>query len=224
PEFPITLLEAVGRRLRRNYIWLFLILGIAWAAKLMLQAGPPYSIQSFLEQAAVGFIPGNITAFFVAGFFFVIFLVAVLTAGMRQAAGEVLPRHEVLDLSADLLQNLASAASHILPGDLSLIRRHQHLTIIITEQAEEVSQQLLSFLKRGVTALQGTGMYTGQPRSVLLCAVAPSEISRLKELVYALDENAFVVVNPTEEIWGSSFSDLQPRWRGKKPAGKEEKT
>ncbi|MBI1882434.1 MAG: YitT family protein, partial [Chloroflexi bacterium] len=70
-----------------------------------------------------------------------------------------------------------------------------------------------SFLNRGVTALQGKGMYTGQAHSVLLCAVAPAEIAHLKALVYRVDEHAFVVVNPTEEVWGAGFSNLEPRWK-----------
>ena len=36
PEFPINFWEAVGRRLRRNYIWLFLVLVVSWSLKLIL--------------------------------------------------------------------------------------------------------------------------------------------------------------------------------------------
>jgi uncharacterized membrane-anchored protein YitT (DUF2179 family) len=56
-------------------------------------------------------------------------------------------------------------------------------------------------------------MYTGQARSVLLCAVAPAEVAHLKALVYRVDEHAFVVVNATEEVWGSGFTNLEPRWK-----------
>lgn len=213
PEFPISYLEALGRRLRRNYIWIYLILGLAWAVKLMLHPSPAYSLESFFAHASIGFIPGHIVAFGVTCFFFVIFLIAVLTAGLTASAGEVLPHSEALALSNGLLQNLASAASHVLPEELSFMHRHEHLAIIITDKAEEVSQQLLSFLNRGVTALQGKGMYTGQARSVLLCAVAPAEVAQLKALVYRVDEHAFVVVNATEEVWGGGFTHLEPRWK-----------
>jgi uncharacterized membrane protein len=213
PEFPISHLEAMGRRLRRNYIWIYLILGLAWAMKLMLHPVPADTFETFLERANIGFIPGYIVTLSVAGFFVVIFLIAVLTAGLRAAAGEVLPQSEVLNLSNSLLRNLAHAASQVLPEDLPFMSHHKHLAIIITAKPEEVSQQLLSFLNRGVTALQGKGMYTGQARSVLLCAVAPSEVAHLKSLVYRVDEQAFVVVNPTEEVWGSGFSNLEPVWK-----------
>jgi uncharacterized membrane protein len=213
PQFPISNLEALGRRLRRNYFWLFLILGLAWVAKLMLHPDPATSIQSFFEHADIGLVSGHIVAFLVACFFFVIFLVAVLTFGLRASAGEVLSQREALGLPGELLHGLAEAASQVLPSEMPFIHRHEQLVIVITAEAENVSQQLLSLLKRGVTCLQGTGMYTGQPRSVLLCAVVPAEISRLKSAVYAVDANAFVVVNPTEEILGGGFSTLEPRWK-----------
>ena len=56
-------------------------------------------------------------------------------------------------------------------------------------------------------------MYSGKPRGVLLCAVTPAEMGRLKSAVYAVDEHAFVVVNPAEEIFGTGFEQLQPRWK-----------
>lgn len=216
PEFPISYLEAIGRRLRRNYIWLFVILGVAWVGKLLLHPTPAGSIALFLEHAAIGFIPGHIIAFLVTCFFFATFLAALLTINLQDSPGEVLSRHEVLGLSGELLYNIASAASQVLPEDIPFMHRHDHLAFIITDKPVEVSRQLLTFLKRGVTALEGKGMYTGQPRSVLLCAVAPAEMEHLKSAVYAVDEKAFVVINPTEEIFGAGFGKLQPRWkRGK---------
>ncbi len=215
PEFPITFQEALGRRLRRNYIWLFSILGLAWVLKLMLHPSPAYSTQAFINHAAIGYIPGETVVLGVALFFVGTILLALLTSSLRDSAGEVLPHFEALELSGSLLQNLASAASQVLPEEMPFMHRRDHLAIIITDKSEEVSQQLMSFFKRGVTAVQGTGMYTHQPRTVLLCAIAPAEISRLKSLVYSVDEHAFVVVNTTEEVWGTGFSQLQPRWRQK---------
>lgn len=213
PEFPITFLEALGRRLRRNYVWLFLILGVAWGMKLLLHPNPAYSFESFLEHAAIGFIPGHYVAFVVPCFYLVIFLIAILTVNLRASPGEVLPRQEILNLSTDFFQNIANAANSVLPDELPFLHQHEHLTIIITDKAEAVSQQLLSILKRGVTALEGKGMYTGKTRTVLLCVVGPTQIDHLKSAVYAVDEHAFVVVNPTEEILGAGFGELQPRWQ-----------
>lgn len=213
PRFPITHMEAMGRRLRRNYLWLFIILSIAWAVKLMLHPAPAYSWQSFLGHATIGFVSGDIVVLLVGIFLGVMIFISVTTSGLQDSPGEVLSHHEVLNLSSEFFQSLATAASHMLPEEMALIRRREQLVIIITDKPKPVSEQLLAYLKRGVTALEGMGMYTGQPRSVLLCVIDPSETSHLKSLVYAADEQAFVLVNPTEEVLGSTFRQLQPRWR-----------
>jgi uncharacterized membrane-anchored protein YitT (DUF2179 family) len=54
-------------------------------------------------------------------------------------------------------------------------------------------------------------MYMGTARSVLFCAVSPSELSRVKAVVYEADPNAFLVVNPTQEVLGGGFGDLRPK-------------
>lgn len=213
PQFPITHLEALGRRLRRNYLWLFLILGLAWGVKLMLHPAPAYSWQSFLNHAAIGFVPGNVVFISVVVFLGTMIFISASTSGLQDSPGEVLSHHEVLELSSEFFQSLASAASHMLPEEMALIRRREQLVIIITDKPKPVSEQLLAYLKRGVTALEGRGMYTGQSRSVLLCVIDPTQTSHLKSLVYTADEHAFVLVNPTEEVLGSTFRELQPRWR-----------
>ncbi len=208
PEFPINFWEAVGRRLRRNYIWLFLVLVVAWTLKLILAPTAVATFSSFLEHASVGFIPGSIVATFVVGFFGTMLLISLLTAGLRASPGEVLSDRELLGAPAEFLQSLAGVAR-----ELPFVHKRRQMVIVITERPKEVSKSLLTLLKRGVTSLEGTGMYSGRKRSVLFCAVEPSEIPSMKSAVYATDEDAFVVVNPAEEIWGGGFEDLRPRWR-----------
>jgi uncharacterized membrane protein len=36
PRFPISFWEAFGRRLRRTYVWIYLILALAWLSKLLI--------------------------------------------------------------------------------------------------------------------------------------------------------------------------------------------
>lgn len=213
PAFPISFLEAIGRRLRRNYIWLYLVLGLAWVVKLYLHPEAAQTVPRLLRNAEIGPFSGYAILVAVTIFYGLLLVLAIFTVGLRQSAGEVLPRHEALDISSELLSSLANAASHVLPEDLRLLHRHEQLAIIITSQTETVAQQLLTVLNRGVTALEGRGMYSGEPRSVLLCAILPSETDRLKAAVYSVDSKAFVVVNPTEEILGAGFGTLSPRWR-----------
>ena len=82
------------------------------------------------------------------------------------------------------------------------------MALIITSKAESVAGRILSDLGRGVTALAGKGMYTGQERSVLICALTVTEVHNLKAAVNKEDPNAFVVVSAAQEILGRGFNPL----------------
>jgi len=207
PHFPISMWEAVGRRLRRNYIWIYLILSIAWIARVGLFPNTASSWTALLNNAAIGDVPGLVV--FSVGVVFVglLILTAVLTAGLQQSTGEVLPRF------AEGRVAVGTDESESQPGGLRawyrLSRRRQQLmAMIITDRAQAVSDNILKELKRGVTAISGTGMYTGKSHSVLLCALTVTEVNHLKALVNSADPQAFVIVSPAQEILGRGFLPL----------------
>ena len=94
PHFTISEWEAIGRRLRRNYLWIFALLALSWNLKVYLHPGPAPNFEEFLQRATVGLVPGWIV--FLVGFVFnlAVFFFAVLTIKLREATGEVLPRHQ----------------------------------------------------------------------------------------------------------------------------------
>src|SRR6266850_3741336 len=94
PHFTITEWEAVGRRLRRNYLWIFALLALSWNLKVYLHPLPARDFAIFIDRATVGVIPGWFV--FVIGVVFnaAIAIFAIGTLRLREATGEVLPRHE----------------------------------------------------------------------------------------------------------------------------------
>src|SRR5437870_7661484 len=94
PHFTISVWEAIGRRLRRNYVWIFALLALSWNLKVYLYPMPARSFDEFILRAQVGLVPGWIV--FVIGFIFnaLVFIFAVGTIKLREATGEILPRHE----------------------------------------------------------------------------------------------------------------------------------
>lgn len=76
---------------------------------------------------------------------------------------------------------------------------------IISDKSEEISQKLMADLDRGVTALKGTGMYTGSDKAVLYCVVHRGQLPQLKEIVKDLDKNAFVILSDVREVLGEGF-------------------
>ena len=94
PSFTISQWEAIGRRLRRNYIWIFMLLALSWNLKVYLYPVPAANFDEFLLRATVGLVPGWMV--FAGGFVFnlTLFIFAISTIRLREATGEVLPRHE----------------------------------------------------------------------------------------------------------------------------------
>lgn len=58
-HFHISMWEALGRRLRRNYIWILAVLSISYLGKLLVHPTPLVSIDQLWERAADGPIPGQ---------------------------------------------------------------------------------------------------------------------------------------------------------------------
>ncbi len=78
---------------------------------------------------------------------------------------------------------------------------------IITNHHEEIAKVLMTEVNRGVTGLEAQGMYTNEKKCVLYCVVSKKQIVMLKELVIAIDPNAFVIVSDVHEVLGEGFQD-----------------
>jgi uncharacterized membrane protein len=94
PHFTISEWEAVGRRLRRNYLWIFALLALSWNLKVYLHPLPARDLHAFFDRAQVGVVAGWVV--FVVGVIFnaAIAIFAIGTVRLREATGEVLPQHE----------------------------------------------------------------------------------------------------------------------------------
>ena len=212
PEFPISMWEAFGRRFRRNYMWIYLVLAIAWALKGLLHPTPATSWTEFLDRSAVGPVPGWIMVTIGLIFNGGLFVIGFATAGLTQASGEVLPKFGEFPLLNDLWHAMEA---HDAPGTSrrpGITRRARHrqqlLAHIIATQPQAIADQVMKEMQRGVTALHGRGMYSQQEREVLMVAITVTEMAQLRALVCAADPNAFVVVTPAHEVLGRGFQPL----------------
>lgn len=57
PQFSVSLWEALGRRLRRNYAWVFAVLVLSWAVKVAIHPTPAATLAEIYARAAVGPLP-----------------------------------------------------------------------------------------------------------------------------------------------------------------------
>jgi uncharacterized membrane protein len=86
PSFKINRREAMGRRLRRNYIWIFLILLAAWILKIYLHCYDHGSVVRFLEAASNGQPLPAVLFWLMVGIFYLLicylFLYSYLSPGL----------------------------------------------------------------------------------------------------------------------------------------------
>ena len=90
-HFHITFWEAVGRRLRRNYSFLFAVQAISYIAKICIHPMPVRSFEELWVHAAIGPLPGQVVL--AIGFLFHAgwITLALLTLKGQQAAGRIEP-------------------------------------------------------------------------------------------------------------------------------------
>lgn len=81
----------------------------------------------------------------------------------------------------------------------------QKSATIITSKPKEVSDIIMQELRHGVTALEGKGMYTGNSKTVLMCAVRRNEAVALKNLLHQVDPSAFMMLGNVSEVVGRGF-------------------
>jgi uncharacterized membrane protein len=95
PQFLITLKAAMARRLRRNYLWMFLVLLLAWLLKISppslqqegtLREGAPQAFLAVVGGMALGPVPGWVVLLCVVAFYG--WLLSV-TLSARARAGEL---------------------------------------------------------------------------------------------------------------------------------------
>jgi uncharacterized membrane protein len=102
PHFTISIWEAIGRRLRSNYLWIFVLLALSWTLKVYIHPSPILATnpqvtatEIFMQRASVGLAPGWLVV--LVGFLFnaSIVLIAFGTLKLRDASSEVLPSEEL---------------------------------------------------------------------------------------------------------------------------------
>ena len=104
-------------------------------------------------------------------------------------------------LFAIIVQYISAAALDTILSGLD----NANSALIVTEKPADLSSALMQRLRRGVTNLPGTGMYTGKERHTLLCVVRSHEITELKRILREQDPDAFVIISPTREVLGHGF-------------------
>jgi len=100
---------------------------------------------------------------------------------------------------------VAFVATRTIDATLAAGKGSRHL-FVITSHADTIIRAVFAELGRGVTVLDGRGGYTRRPRTVLMVAVARSEMGIMKAIIHEHDPQAFVIIGEALEVLGEGFT------------------
>lgn len=79
------------------------------------------------------------------------------------------------------------------------------LIFIISDKSEIIAKEIQDKINRGITGIEGIGMYENKSKLVLMCAVGRRDIANIKKIIMNIDKDAFVVVTNSREVLGAGF-------------------
>lgn len=97
PHFNISLWEAMGRRMRRNYMWIFALLVLSWVVKISIHPTVITSFREFYLRAAVGPLPSWFVLTVGVLFNLGLLILGLSSTRVMEFGGEILSRSEARD-------------------------------------------------------------------------------------------------------------------------------
>ncbi len=124
--------------------------------------------------------------------------------GIIVVLGAILTKNPSNMLHALIVIFLSTKVSEIILVGLDKSK----LCIIISDKGEEISKALIEKSPRGITMMDGEGMYTHKDHNVLMTCVKNHQLSQVKQIVKEIDSTAFIIINESIEVRGKGFKDL----------------
>ena len=78
---------------------------------------------------------------------------------------------------------------------------------IISDKHEEIANEIMEKLERGVTSIHSYGCYGKCDREMLMCIVRTKEVPRVIDITRGIDKSAFTVISEVKEVRGLGFKE-----------------
>ena len=76
---------------------------------------------------------------------------------------------------------------------------------IITTMPDEICSALTSEFECGITRLEATGGYSGEPRTMLYFVTNRFQISKMKSIVHIIDPKAYISITEVADVFSSTL-------------------
>lgn len=96
---------------------------------------------------------------------------------------------------------ISSYAIDFVIGQLNISR----IAFVITENGDEIAEELVSKSPRGITKIDVVGAYTNDSKKMLFCALKDGESDFFQRKILSIDKDAFIVFAESQKIKGNGF-------------------
>jgi uncharacterized membrane-anchored protein YitT (DUF2179 family) len=79
---------------------------------------------------------------------------------------------------------------------------------IVSKKNEELADEIMTDLQRGVTGIYGKGLYYKEDTMILMCILRSNEVPILLDKLKAKDPDAFAIVSDVKEVRGKGFKTV----------------
>ncbi len=79
---------------------------------------------------------------------------------------------------------------------------------IITKKPNEISDEILTELKRGVTLTKSIGARTKEEYTTLTCVITRPQVAKIKKIIRENDKEALMYIATTNEVLGKGFKSI----------------
>jgi uncharacterized membrane-anchored protein YitT (DUF2179 family) len=80
---------------------------------------------------------------------------------------------------------------------------------IISDSSDRIAEAITTEMGRGATALEATGVWTGESRGMLFVVISRNELDAIKSIVAVVDPRAMVVISDVHETIGEGFREMR---------------
>lgn len=80
--------------------------------------------------------------------------------------------------------------------------------VIVSDKPEQIAEEIICQLKRGVTFLDGMGAYSKQNKHIIYCVIVSKEVVTVKHIIKKIDPTAFLIITDVVEVKGTGFKQV----------------
>jgi uncharacterized membrane-anchored protein YitT (DUF2179 family) len=83
----------------------------------------------------------------------------------------------------------------------------RRMLLIISDKAQEIADDIMTEIDRGVTLADVRGGYTGQTHQMMMCVCSKIEVFHARRIITRIDPGAIVMLTTVDEAYGKGFLD-----------------